>query len=156
MWNKVLDQKTIHFVITGETIDSHFNMIYGNVKFTVVCIKDNRKLNMSDLKKIMKTIEESPHKRIIVTHGTFTMPDTARFLKANLKRKDQIVILTGSMIPLTGFNPTDAPFNIGYFMAKVTDLPAGVYLCMNGRTFKPDEVVKTLFEGKFSSILGEG
>ena len=83
------------------------------------------------------------------------MPDTARFLKANLKRKDQTIIITGSMIPLSGFSPSDGPFAIGYAIAKTRDLRKGIYICMNGRVFSPEEVMKVNKEGRFTSIFGE-
>ena len=116
-------------------------------------MKDSREINANDMKKILGTIQDSKHKKIIITHGTYTMPDTSRYLKANLKRKDQTIILTGSFIPLTGFSPTDAPFNLGYAISKVQDLPAGIYIAMNGKIFKPEEVIKMLSEGKFGSIF---
>lgn len=164
----------IHFFLTGGTIDSHWDgkldtaviseqtavpdyfktlILYAEVEMTVVCIKDSRNLNRDDLEKLLAGIEASPNTKIIITHGTYTMPDTAKFLKANLKRKDQTIILTGSMVPLEGFIPSDAPFNLGYALAKVDDLAPGVYLCMNGRTFTPDEVAKNLAEGKFYSVF---
>ena len=48
------------------------------------------------------------------------------------------------MIPLEGFVPTDAGFNLGYAVAKSQDLKEGIYVCMNGRIFSPEEVVKKL------------
>ena len=116
-------------------------------------MKDSRELNMTDVRKILSTIEKSPCKKIILTHGTYTMPDTARFLVKNLKRKDQTIILTGSMIPLEGFSPSDAGFNLGYSVSQAKVLSSGVYVCMNGRTFSPDEVIKVLYEGRFDSIF---
>lgn len=77
-------------------------------------MKDSRQLGENDRKEILKAIEESPSNKIIITHGTYTMPDTARYLKANLKRNDQTIILTGSMIPIKGFSPSDGTFNLGY------------------------------------------
>ncbi|MBI5733640.1 MAG: hypothetical protein HY973_01710 [Candidatus Kerfeldbacteria bacterium] len=59
------------------------------------------------------------------------------------------------MIPLVGFSPSDAPFNLGYAVAKVLELPPGVYVCMNGKVFEPEEVMKVLYKGKFISMLGE-
>ena len=83
------------------------------------------------------------------------VPDTARFLEENLKNKDKVVILTGSIIPLVGFSPSDAPFSLGFSIAKSQELPNGVYVCMNGRIFSPKEVVKTLSEGRFNSIFNK-
>ena len=171
-----MSEKTIHFIITGGTIDSFYEgtkdtiipneksiiprfieslKLYDKPEFSIVCMKDSRDIVKADLKKILDVVEKSPHKKIIITHGTYTMPDTSRFLKANLKRKDQTIIITGSMIPLLGFSPSDGPFAIGYALAKVQDLKNGIYVCMNGRVFSSEEVMKVNKEGRFSSIFGE-
>ena len=83
------------------------------------------------------------------------MPDTARFLKVNLKQSKKTIILTGSMIPIKGFSPSDGTFNLGYTLGKLPDLKPGIYVAMNGRIFKPEEVVKNIYSGKFTSIFGE-
>lgn len=81
------------------------------------------------------------------------MPDTARYLKANLKRNNQTVILTASMIPLKGFAPSDASFNLGFALAQVETLPAGIYVAIQGKVFQPEEVIKLVGEGRFTSIF---
>jgi len=166
----------IHFIITGGTLDSHYDGIkdtvvpneksllpsyikslklYQKYKFTEICMKDSRELTQADQKKVLNTIERSKNKNIIITHGTYTMSDTARYLKAHLKRKDQIIILTGAMIPMFSFTNSDGPFNLGYSIASFENLEKGIYICMNGSIFKPEEVLKTLYKGRFSSIFGE-
>ena len=166
----------IHVIITGGTLDSYYDGakdtvvpakqsglqnffeiagIAGRIIFTQICLKDSRQLNKADIKKVLKAIEKSPCKKFIVTHGTYTMPDTSRFLKANLKSKNKTVILTGSMIPLSGFSPSDAPFNLGYAISKLEVLQPGIYICMNAKTFTPEEVAKNMAKGKFYSIFGE-
>jgi len=168
--------QTIHFIITGGTIDSYYEAtkdtavpllnscippfikslrLYEKIMFTEVCMKDSRQLTEEDMKEIAEAIEMSPYTKIIVTHGTYTMSDTARFLNARLKRKDQTIVFTGSMIPLIGFSPSDAPFNLGYAIAKVQELLSGTYVCMNGKVFSPDEVSKLLYDGTFRSLFGE-
>lgn len=116
-------------------------------------MKDSRQMMTGDVRKVLATVEKSPSRHIIITHGTYTMPDTARYMEANLKRKDQTVIFTGSMIPLTGFAPSDAPFSLGFAIAEVQRLPAGIYVCMNGKVFRPHEVIKLLKEGRFASVF---
>jgi len=103
----------VHIVITGGTLDSFYDGVkdtvstgkdsilpkyFANLKlqeveveFTTVCMKDSRELNDQDRQNLLKTIEESKASKIIITHGTYTMPDSARFLKANLKRNDQTI-----------------------------------------------------------------
>lgn len=165
---------TIHFILTGGTIDFSWSGkvdtavpgersylpeffksmdLYDDIEFTELFIKDSRNLTQEDVRKITDEVEKSKHKKILITHGTYTMPDTARYLEANLTRKDQIIIFTGSMTPLKGFEESDASFNLGYAVSKVQELDPGIYICMNGETFTPVEVVKNLAEGKFYSIF---
>jgi L-asparaginase len=173
---KLMNEKipTIHFIITGGTIDSYYDgskdtavpnkesiipsfvkslRLHNNAEFTTICMKDSRELKHEDLEKILETVEASPHDKILITHGTYTMPDTARFLKANLKRNDQTIILTASAIPISGFSPSDGPFSLGYAVAKLENLEHGVYVAINGKVFSPEEVMKVISEARFISIF---
>lgn len=164
---------TIHFIFTGGTIDSYYNGVKDTVLpnnksiipsyvkslnllvkmvFTQVCMKDSRELTTKDRKKILQVIEKSPHSKFIITHGTYTMPDTARFIDAYLKRKGVAIIFTGSLIPLLGFTGSDGGFNLGFSVAKVLDLKSGIFVCMNGGMLEPKVVQKLLSEGRFTSI----
>lgn len=119
-------------------------------------MKDSREITRKDLTKALKTVEESPYTKIIITHGTYTMPDTARFLKANLKRKDQTIILTASAIPIQGFSPSDGPFNLGYAIAQIEHLAPGIYVAINGKVFSPEEIMKVISEARFYSVFERG
>ncbi len=175
-YNLIMADNTIHFILTGGTIDSYYDgtkdtvvvnehsvipefikslRLYTRSEFTEVCMKDSRELNQNDRNEILKAIEESSSQKIIITHGTYTMPDTARFLKANLKRNDQVIILTGSLIPIKGFSPSDGPLNLGYAIAQLENLKPGIYVCMNCKTFNPEEVLKIISEGRFASIFNK-
>lgn len=170
----------IYIIITGGTIDSvwsgakdtievsqhsvlpeYFEELSRNlkfneqIKFTEVCMKDSRAINEEDRKNVLKAIEESEATKIIITHGTYTMPDTARYIKDKLKRKDQTIVLTGSMVPIKGFDFSDGPFNLGFAFAQTKSLEPGVYVCMNARAFTPEEVAKNIEEGKFYSIFSD-
>ncbi|MBI2483561.1 asparaginase [Candidatus Uhrbacteria bacterium] len=175
-----MQHSKIHIITTGGTIDAVWDgkkdtavigeglatasslpdffsrlILFADVQFDEICMKDSRSLKSADIKRIVKAVEKSPYTRIVITHGTYTMPDTAKHLKAHLKRHDQTIILTGSMVPLRGFSGeySDAAFNLGYAIAKVEDFAPGIYLTMNGRIFMPDEVIKNLSEGKFYSVF---
>ncbi len=174
------NNKKVEIIITGGTIDSVWNgaqdtvvvsehsvlpeyfeqlgtnlKFYEEIKFTEICMKDSRAITDEDRKAALKAIEESETLKIIVTHGTYTMPDTARFLKKHLKRKDQTIIVTGSLVPIKGFDFSDGPFNLGYAFAQIQKLDPGVYVCMNARVFTPEEVAKNIDEGKFYSVFRE-
>lgn len=124
--------------------------LYETFSFNQVCMKDSRDLNGEDLEKILESVEKSVSKYVIITHGTYTMPVTARYLENKLKRKDQNIILTGSMIPLED-SSSDAPFNLGYSLASLKTLNPGIYVCMNGRIFRPEEVEKDVSKERFVS-----
>lgn len=166
-------ENKIHFILTGGTIDSYYDgtkdtavpnehsvlpkfinilKLYEECEFTEICMKDSREIDGDDRNKILEAVNNSKSNRIIITHGTYTLPDTARFLQANIKENHKTIIFVCSMIPLEGFVPTDAGFNIGYAVAKSQELPEGIYVCMNGRIFDPNEVVKIISEGRFGSI----
>jgi L-asparaginase len=156
----------IHFIITGGTIDSRYDankctvvpfrhsvipeylkrvvcVEQGKVEFSELCMKDSRDLSEKDIKKILYTIEESPHNRFIVTQGTYTLFNTASYLKSNLENENDItVILTGSMIPLQGFLPSDAGFNLGFALSEARNSLPGVYVCFHGEKFNPEDNLK--------------
>jgi L-asparaginase len=163
----------IHFIITGGTIDSYYNPITGSTLpyehstiphfipilklheesvFTEVLMKDSRDITPADREKILRAIEGHPSKRVIVTHGSYTVGDTAKYLQKKMQKTDKTIIFVCSMIPLHGISPTDAGFNLGYAVAKSQDLTPGIYVCVNGRVFDPKEIVKILSDGRFDSI----
>ena len=129
--------------------------LYEKIVFSEICMKDSRALNESDRKKMLQEIESCKETNIIITHGTYTMPDSARYLKANLKAKDKKIIFVGSMIPIYGFTESDGPFNLGFAMGKIETVRPGIYVGMNGKIFSPEEVVKLLDQGRFGSIFGD-
>ncbi len=166
----------IHFILTGGTIDSYYDptkdttvpnkksvipafieslKLYDNFEFTEVCMKDSREINNSDRKKILNYIKKSSSDKIVITHGTYTMPDTAKYIEYNLKNNKKVILVTGSMIPLIGFSPSDAPFHLGFALAKLRELSPGVYVAMNGKIFSPQEIVKIASEGRFESIFNK-
>jgi len=167
------DTDKLHFVITGGTLDSYYDPISGTAlpnkqsyvpdfisllklyetcTFSEVCMKDSRELTDADRQKILDNIKSSEAQRFIVTHGSYTVSDTAKYIKSHYGTIDKTIIFVCSMIPLKGFDPNDAGFNLGYAVAKSQDLARGVYVCVNGRVFAADKVTKILTEGRFGSI----
>src|SRR5690242_15867463 len=97
-----MNYPTIHFLITGGTIDSYYEgtkdtvvpyehsvipqyitslKLYFETVFTEICMKDSREIGQDDRENLVRAITESDEKYFIVTHGTYTMSDTARFLE---------------------------------------------------------------------------
>lgn len=132
VWNGGVDEIVVakHSVIP----DYLKNLKVGELEFVEVCMKDSRALINEDREKILKAIEESDTDKILITHGTHTLTDTVEFLEKNLKNNKKTIVLTGSSTPLKDFASSDAPFNLGYALAKVEELPFGIYFCVNRKT----------------------
>jgi L-asparaginase len=110
-----------------------------------VLAKDSLDLTDADRRLIREHVAAAPDERIVVTHGTDTMVETARCLKGI---PGKTIVLTGSMQPAR-FRNTDAVFNLGTAIAAVQTLPPGVYLAMNGRVLDPERTRKDREKGRF-------
>ena len=125
----------------------------ANVSFSYsienVLNKDSRSITDEDRQLLVDKIKASSAEKIIVTHGTFTMEDTAKYIgKLNLSKT---IVLVGSFILGTSKN-TDAPFNLGYAVCSVQFLKPGVYIAMNGTIFNWDNVRKNNQNNRFETI----
>jgi L-asparaginase len=126
------------------SIDSYLqNIIKPHFTFSTeeISQKDSRDLGDADREKLAKTIRSVDHQNILITHGTFTMQQTAAYLDEQ-DFGDKKIVLTGSMVPIIGFAASDAGFNLGYVIGSYEHLQPGVYLSMNGGIFSALEVSK--------------
>lgn len=160
----------IHVILTGGRIDSvwdgqvdeiviskqsvippFFKSIGLNLDFvfTEICMKDSRALTPQDREKMRETIDNSEALKIVITHGTHTLPDTVEYLQEKLQKKDKTIVFTGSSTPLKDFALSDAGFNLGYAIAKVQELPIGIYYCSSGKTISDSQMKQQLIEGNF-------
>ncbi len=159
----------IKLLITGGTIDKSYNMNNGELHFVdshipsmltearckadfeldKILLKDSLEMDDSDRQKILDNVLASEQSRIIITHGTDTMVQTAQFLAPQVV--DKTVVLTGAMIPYV-FEKSDSLFNLGSAFTAVQCLPSGIYITMNGKVFNADNVVKNRQEGIFEVL----
>jgi L-asparaginase len=107
--------------------------------------KDSLDITEEDREVIARRVGEDSSPRILITHGTDTMVETGKCLAGV---PDKTIVLTGAMQP-AAFKYTDAYFNIGFAMAAVQVLPAGVYIAMNGEIFDPLDVQKITESDRF-------
>lgn len=110
-----------------------------DTKVEVLMMKDSLLMNDEDREKITKKCLSCVEDRIIITHGSDTMPDTARYLGERIK--DKTIILIGAITPYNK-DFSDALFNLGTAIANAQSLPNGVFISMNGRVFNWDNVRK--------------
>ncbi len=108
--------------------------------------KDSRAITEKDRELLVRKIKETSATNILITHGTFTMEDTAKYIgKLNLNKT---IVLVGSFI-LGSSADTDAPFNLGYAISSLQLLKPDVYIAMNGQIFLWNNVSKNLETNKF-------
>ncbi|BAS67372.1 MAG: asparaginase [Gammaproteobacteria bacterium] len=156
----------IKILITGGTIDKVYNDLTGELVFKnthivdmlnrarsmtdsiseVLFLKDSLAITKEDRQLILSKCLEANENKIVITHGTDTMVETAQLLGRKVKNKT--VILFGAMIPYS-VNHSDALFNLGFALSSVQTLSKGVYIAMNGRIFEFDKVIKNKIIGVF-------
>ncbi len=113
-----------------------------------VLSKDSLDMTDADRALLRQRVEAEPCPRIVVTHGTDTMIQTALRL---VGIAGKTIVLTGSMRPAR-FKQTDATFNIGTAIGAVQCLPPGVYVAMNGRIFDPAKTRKNVEKNCFEEL----
>ena len=123
------------------------------VETEVLLQKDSLEMTDEDRTLVAGRVQASPHRHVIVTHGTDTMADTARVVADALAEggtTGKTVVFVGSLSPAR-FKASDAEFNVGFASAAVQTLAPGVYVAMNGRVFDPHHVRKSRERNRFES-----
>ena len=159
----------IRVFVTGGTFDKTYDEIEGTLAFgdthlpemlrlgrchvdvsvrTLMMI-DSLAMTDDDRAIIVRNCLTCEESRIVVTHGTDTMVETAAALAAGVTRKT--IVLTGAMVPYA-FGSSDGLFNLGSALSFVQVLPPGVYIAMNGRYFEWDHVRKNRETGTFETV----
>lgn len=165
----------VRLFVTGGTFDKEYNELTGTLYFknthlpemlrlgrcrldlslrTLMMI-DSLDMTAADRALIVEQCRMAAESRIVITHGTDTMVDTARVLAAAFPADaGKTIVLTGAMIPYA-FGSSDGLFNLGSALSFVQVLGPGVYIAMNGRYFPWDKVRKNRETGGFEA-LGSG
>jgi L-asparaginase len=113
--------------------------------------KDSLEMTDSDRAVIGGAVRKARQGRIIITHGTDTMVETARSLPT---QDDKTIVMTGSLEPAL-FTTSDALFNIGCSIAAVQTLGCGIYITMNGNVFDCNNVRKNYDTNRFEPLVQE-
>lgn len=163
----------IQVFVTGGTFDKEYNYITGELYFKDTHLKemfergrcevdidiktlmmtDSLEMRDEDRAIIVYNCTKNPNNRILLTHGTDKMVETARVL-AEAGIEGKTIVLTGAMIPYAFGTSSDGFFNLGSALAFVQVLPPGVYVVMNGRYFNWDNVRKNRQTGTFEELAG--
>ncbi len=140
--DKVYSTQVSTFVVGKPQVENILREANLTVEYQIESLlrKDSLEITDQDRQLILAKVTSDPYRRILITHGTDTMVQTARQLT---KIPDKVIVLTGAMQP-AAFKHTDAPFNIGCAIIALQTLRPGVYIAMNGRIFDPTQATKNL------------
>lgn len=119
--------------------------VHFDYEVTSLMAKDSLEMTDEDRFFITNAVSESESEKILITHGTDTMPETARALSSI---RGKTIVLTGALAPAI-FRDSDAMFNIGGALAAVQAQDEGVYIVMNGEVFDGRNVRKDVQENRF-------
>lgn len=159
----------VRIVVTGGTFDKEYNELAGALAFNrshvedvlargrckldvaidVLMMIDSLDMTPADRQKIVAACASCAEPRIVITHGTDTMVETATAIAATVT--DKTIVLTGAMVPFA-FGSSDGLFNLGSALSFVQALPVGVYIAMNGRCFAWNNVRKNRDAGVFEAL----
>jgi L-asparaginase len=163
---------TIRILVTGGTFDKEYNELTGSLDFKDTHLPEMLRLGrcrvdvevrtlmmidsleMTDVDRalVVEACRQAAESRLLITHGTDTMVETAAALAAALPpASGRTIVLTGAMIPYA-FGSSDGLFNLGSALSFVQALPPGVYIAMNGRCFEWDRVRKNRETGVFEAL----
>ena len=120
-WGFEIDNAAVDQILSNKALSVDYRIISA-------CKKDSTKLNDNDRNKILNICQKSNEEQIIITHGTDTITNTAKFLSVI---EDKTIVLTGSFLPYA-FKDSDAEFNIGMAISAVQLLNKGIYVSLNG------------------------
>jgi L-asparaginase len=162
----------IRIIVTGGTFDKEYDELNGTLFFRKTHVPEMLRLGRSrvdvtidtlfmidsldmtddDRERIVEACRRAAEPRIVVTHGTDTMVETARAIatRGGPDIDGRTIVLTGAMVPYA-FGSSDGLFNLGSALSFVQTLPPGVYVAMNGRYFGWDAVAKDRTAGVFVS-----
>lgn len=148
--DKVYFDQLSQYQVGGPSIRDILENLPLNFEYEIVSLIRKDSLDMTDADRdlLYNAVKQDPSDRVLITHGTDTMIETAKKL---LGIKGKVIVLTGAMEP-AGFKNSDAVFNVGYAVGAIQSLAEGVYIAMNGRIYHPNNVRKNRAAGRFEEI----
>jgi L-asparaginase len=135
------------FEITTPAVERILKNINPAFEFEILSAlkKDSTEITDEDREKLYGIVSKLVNDKIIITHGTDTMIETAKKLSTI---KNKTILITGSMRP-EKFSDSDAPFNVCMAVSAVSISAHGVYIAMHGKIFHWDKCARNMKTGQF-------
>ena len=152
---------------TGGTIDTFYSVagtldigkpaahdvlsrVLTDIRFDIRALigKDSLDMTDEDRAELVAALNAVEHDQVLITHGTDTMSESARYIAKHADLGSKVVVLTGAMQPAVMAH-SDAGFNLGAAISALNLLEPGVYISMSGRIFPAHTVRKDRARGIF-------
>jgi L-asparaginase len=167
-------KRDIHIIFTGGTIEKIYDEIQGGIdnleaylhstfpslRLPYVQIHPLRLINIDSLNmtdehraQIAAKVAElqGDGLPIVITHGTDTMVETGRYLKAHLGAVKVPIVLTGAMLPLVVQN-SDGLQNLNESIFATKFLPPGIYIVFHNEVYDAERCRKNRAAKTFEPI----
>lgn len=165
-----MNPSKILLLVTGGTLDKDYAPHSGELTFsethlpelleqanitldleiTTLLLKDSLEMTPGDRQLIANACANTSANKIVITHGTDTLTETANFLSEHTDLADKTIVITGAMRPFR-LGRSDAAFNVGTAIMAASLSSSGVFITMNGRCFPAGTVSKNRVLGVFES-----
>ena len=122
-----IDEPAAERILTG--------LIFPGIAYRVqsICRKDSTEIVENDRNALVDAIRVADEARLVITHGTDTLIETAQYVAKSGVATGKTIAFTGAMKP-ERFKDSDASFNLGTAIGATAALPAGsVVVAMGGR-----------------------
>lgn len=157
----------ITILATGGTIDKFYSVagtldigkpaahdvlsrVLTDIRFDIRALigKDSLDMTDEDRAELVAALNAVEQDQVLITHGTDTMSESARYIAKHADLGSKVVVLTGAMQPAVMAH-SDAGFNLGAAISALNLLEPGVYISMSGRIFPAHTVRKDRARGIF-------
>ena len=147
------------YSVTGEYLRFLGQYGFDLIPSTTLLLKDSREISVPMQDQMAASLAESSAKRLLVTSGTYLMPDIARSLSSHVMAQHfpsygKRVVFTGSLTPIKGFEMSDGGFNLGMAVALLQQerIPGDptILATMNGNAVPDTSLRKDLTTATFS------
>jgi len=151
--DKVYFDAKSDFEVGQSVVEELLREAHVGIKYRILELmrKDSLDLDDADREAVRRTIEREAAPRVVITHGTDTMTETAAAIAPTVTGLGATVVLTGALSPAR-FAHSDATFNVGMAFATAQSKPSGVYIVMNGQVFDGLAVRKDRAQNRFTEL----
>ncbi|WP_422355465.1 asparaginase domain-containing protein [Roseivirga pacifica] len=142
--------KGFAFEITEPAVHRILSRTQPAFTFDVVSLfkKDSQEITNADRAQLKVYLSTRPEQKVVITHGTDTLIQTAKFLGTI---PGKTIVFTGAFKP-ERLKDSDADVNLGLALGAINVLEEGTFIAMNGLVMIPENCEKDPVSGQFITL----